>query len=377
MVVRTTTAATLARVSFLAFVSSGLLSSVSAHATAIQSQSFNTTDTITVKPSDGEKSHTAKSFGALTFNQFDTTQGVLTAVQVVLTSTRSQTTVVSGTPPAGTGAKKNDAENGMENVHFTAPGINGGISAISQSGTCGTGGGALSCPRTTGPVGTTTNKTYAGTPSSYAGTGTFGVALKGDVKAQDNTSGSGTWTNPSNAYTVGWSGTVDVKYSYQQHANASFNANSADHNVLNLNFGTIAKDNGSGTLLFKIFDLLANDPNADGRLGLTYDSAISNASGDTAAFAISGPFSGINDLAAGQGKSFGVKLDTSKTGKFSATYLLDFDDAQDVTGVGFGSNLLTLNITGEVVPEPATLALAGAAFLMLGWYAVRRRTERA
>ena len=367
------TAGRTAQVSVLVCLTAGFLSATSAQATAIQSQTFNATDSATDTPGGGDSQHN-HTFASFTFNKFDTALGVLTAVKLQLTSTRSQTTLISGTPPTGTGSRRNTVANAFGATQIAAPGINANFTTLQQTGACGAGGQSpVACPRTLGPTSNATNGTYSGILSDYAGTGTFKTTLKANVKAGDSVTG-GTWTNPSDQYSVGWNGSVAVKYSYDQHANASFNSNTTDNNVLNLDFGKVQKGSNTAPLLFDIFNLLANDPNADGRLALNFDPALVSSTGDLSAFSFNSPFGSIQDLAAGSGKAFGVKLDTSHPGIYSAAYTIGFADWSNGEGVGYGTNVLTLNITGDVIPEPASLAFLGAGLLLLGWFGLRRAT---
>jgi hypothetical protein len=349
------------------------LSVTPAQATAIQSQTFTSTNSLTDTPGGGATQHVDHTFANLTFNKFDTSLGVLTAVKLVLTSTRSQTTVLSGTPPTGTGTRRNTAANTVTNTHFAAPGINASLATIQQNPSCGAGGtGAIACPRTVGPANTTTNASYNGTLSNYVGPGTFSTTLKANVSATDSVSG-GTWTNPSDAYTAGWSGSVDVKYSYQQHSNASFNSSSVDNNVLNLDFGKVQQGSHVTPMLFDIFNMLVTDTNADGRLALNYNPSLISSSGDLTAFSLNTWFSSVSDLAAGKSVPFSIKIDSSHDGIFSAVYMIGFSDSTDINGIGYANNYLTLNVTGEVVPEPASLACLGGGILLLGAFGLRRR----
>jgi hypothetical protein len=66
-----------------------------------------------------------------------------------------------------------------------------------------------------------------------------------------------------------------------------------------------------------------------------------------------------------------VTLDTTNLGTFSGSYVLSLSD-QDLPGAT-GAQTLTINVAGEVVPEPAGLGLLGAA-AMLGLGRRRRRS---
>lgn len=357
----------------------------SADASIIQTATFSGTDSVTDTPGGGSTSG-SHTYETATFNKFDSSLGVLTGVKVTLTSTRTQTTVLNGTS-SNSGNKTNTGSNSVTGK-LTAPGVSSSFSTLSQSGSCGKGGSLTACPKTIGPTGSTTNATYnlsSGSFSSYSGPGTVNVSLSSKLTATNTASGP--WTSTSDAYTVDWSGTVGVEYSYDQHSDASFNSASTNVDVLTLDFGTVDLNSSPSAQMFDIYNLLKSDLNADLRLGLSYDAADSSQSGDTGQFSISSPFSIISALSAGSADSFSVNFDTSQIGTFSAIYNLAFVDAsgQDCFG-STGSNYLTLKIIGNVVdsehnpppplPEPGTLALIGGGLLLLGGLRLRRRSAK-
>lgn len=349
--------------------------SAGAHASIIQTQTFSQSVTVTDAPGGGYTQASDQSFAHLTFNQFDPVVGVLTAVKFNLTSTRMQTTVLSGTP-SGTGTLRNTGTNSTLGAHFGAPGLNAGIADITQTGACGTGGTSpVACPRTLGSTSTATNATYNGVLANYLGTGTFNAGIKANVKANDATSG-GTWTGASDKYTSTWTGSVALQYFYDQHSQASFNSSTVSNDALTLDFGTVSAGSPAKSLLFDIYNLLKNDPNAGIRLDMNYDASTSSGSGDVGAFSFSAPFSKISDLKPGKGDAFGVTMATDKVGWFDAIYTIGvFDDTTQIAGVGYAGNTLTLEVKGHVVPEPGALSLLGGGLMLLGSFGLKRRAR--
>lgn len=359
-----------------------------ANATLIQTYAFSGSHTVSDTSSGGSASQTFV-YAAPSFSQFDSSLGVLTAVKVTLTSTRSQTTVLTGSS-SSSGNKQNTGNNGTTSK-IAAPGIHSGSSsqpsAIRQSGACGKGGSLTACPITIGPASSATNKVFSVSGSSmgsYEGSGTVAVTLSSKLSANNTTTGS--WTSTQDQYKSDWSGNVGLEYSYDQHSDASFNSASTNADLLTLNFGTVIQGSSPAAQLFDIYNMLKTDLNADARLALNYDAANSSSSGDVGVFSFNSPFSIISALSAGSPDSFSVTFNTSQLGTYSAIYNLAFYDAFDSGCFGtVGKNTLTLKIIGNViektenpppVPEPGTLALLSGGVLLLGGFRLRRRRNK-
>lgn len=347
-------------------------------ATAVQTLSFSDTYSVSDTPAASAATTGTHTYGSLNFNQFDTSTGVLTGVKVSLTSTRQETTALTGTAPAGSQVKRNNADN-ANSVYLAAPAITSTTSGqpanLSQSTACGRNGVSPppACPRTLTSLSLATDSNF-GIGSTdrhlYVGLGTVNVALNGAMSALNTTSG-GTWTTPKDTYTVAWSGNVAVAYSYNQHSEASFNSSSTNYDHLTLNFGTVLKGSNPAKQYFEIFNLLQTDANADARMALDFNAL--SASGDTGAFAFDTLFSSILHQAAGSGTTFGVGFDTSHLGTFTAVYDLSFLDSALADSIGQSGNFAQLTITGTVVPEPESLALVfGGLMLMGGFFGLRR-----
>jgi hypothetical protein len=146
------------------------------------------------------------------------------------------------------------------------------------------------------------------------------------------------------------------------HAAAAFTNGSG---TLNLNFGTLQQSSGTQELQYQIENLPAAY-----RAGLALESAtaLSDPGGIFSTDAM--PFS---DLAPGSMSNLmDLFVNTSQLGNFSGQYQFSLSDEQDLSGWA-GGQVLTLNVTADVVPEPSTLALLGGAALF-GYGLLRRRS---
>ncbi len=355
-----------------------------AQASIIQMQSFAGSYTITDTTADGIAVTDAHQFGSPTFAAFDTTLGVLTNVTVRVRSTKalgngiSQNTVVSGTSSRYASSR---AKNGVK-LTFDAPGISGAtLLSQGQSLDCfAKRANSHHCIAQKGPKTSGKKKTYTiGQPdlSSYttAAGSTVATTLTGTMSANDKVR-RGSFNSVSDQYTVNWSGDERVIYKYDQHSNGSFDSKSKNSDSLTLNFGTVARGTSPVALTFDIFNLLKTDHNAHIRIGMDYDAATSGSSGDVGVFMFDNPLSTIQDLAAGYDDAFKVHFNTSKTGAYSAVYTIGLTDTRDVAGVGYADNFLTLNIVGNVVPEPGTLAFLSGGLMLLGGFRLRRRRRK-
>ncbi len=140
---------------------------------------------------------------------------------------------------------------------------------------------------------------------------------------------------------------ISVSATILDHANASFSS-AADQNVLTIDFGSIAANIDSLSESFSLSNLLAT---AGFTAGLDLDSIAP--SGDVGV--LTTDMATFSNLAAGSSQNLSAFFDTSTLGTFDATYLLTLSD-QDLVGA-VGGQVLTLNLTGSVVPEPGTLSL--------------------
>lgn len=315
------------------------------------------------------------SIANVSLGQFNAANGVLTGVDLQLTSNRLQ--VIDGYGYKNNGPGRDASGSGSSTAALAAIGAAANFStAISQTG------GA--CSLAMGPTGftdcswgpnpsaaTATNATASVANSNlddYVGNGSVNAALSLPTlqatttlsRTQGQTSGSTTH------YSVEWAGDLQANYSYLLHAEASFDGSSVS-NVLTLDFGNVAQ-NSAASLNFALFNMA----NAD-RIGLDLDGVVG--SGDTGAFETG--LSAFADLAQGGSQAFIANLLTANAGAFSAQYLLNLSDADLGAGNTRQNHQLTLNLVGNVsaVPVPGAVWLFGSA--LLGMLGVNRRKQRA
>ena len=125
-------------------------------------------------------------------------------------------------------------------------------------------------------------------------------------------------------------------------------------------FGEVDQHSGGGHI-DSFFDVFAEIVIPGFTAGLDLD--LLSGAGDTGTlFCLSGPAS-FSNLAAGTGETYTFSLDTSTTGVFAATYTFNLSD-EDLPGAG-GGEILTLHLSGTVIPEPAGLGLIGIGLLAL------------
>lgn len=318
------------------------------------------------------KSNNAASIANVAIGQFNAADGVLTGVELQLTSDRTQT--INGVGNKNNGPARTINGSGTSNALLSAPGISTDFAPnLTQTGTgCSLAHGptgAINCswgPNTS--TATSTSTTVGANEQNlndYVGNGSVNASLSLPTLSATTTM-SATMGQPgsgsSATYKVDWSGSLQANYSYLLHALASFDANSASHS-LTLDFGNVAQ-NSISSLSFSLF----NQANAD-RIGLDLDSISSN--GDTSAF--NTDLSTFTALAQGDSRAFIANLLTTNTGAFNAQYLLNFSDADLGASSTRQNYQLTLNMVGSVtaVPLPSAMWLFGSA--MLGLMGIGKR----
>jgi hypothetical protein len=139
---------------------------------------------------------------------------------------------------------------------------------------------------------------------------------------------------------------------------------SNDSTELTIDFGILWEMNG----VFSLSDAIYNALQTAGYTAeLDFD--VVSGTGDTSILYTDLQNAEFTSLSAGVANaySFSAYFDTDNApGVYSATYTLALSDANGYAGAGAaGSQLLTLNLTGAIVPEPSTFALAGASLIGL------------
>ena len=106
----------------------GTLGALPAQALQITTSSVNFTGSASVTDTQGggSTSNSNANLGTSPLTQFDSSLGVLTGTTLNLTSTRTQTTLVTSTNGANTGGDDNVTSNGTgtSNARLVAPGVN-------------------------------------------------------------------------------------------------------------------------------------------------------------------------------------------------------------------------------------------------------------
>lgn len=302
--------------------------------------------------------------------QFNAATGVLTGVELQLSSNRTQTLEGNGTKAQG--AARTASGSGTSTAALTAPGISNTFTpAITQTGTgcslsAGLGNSCTWGPISSGPTATNASSSAASASlNDYVGGSTVNASLSlPSLQATSTLSfTNGPASSSTTTYSVDWTGTVAATYTYLLHAAPSFDT-SGSQGTLTLDFGTVTQGSSLSPLAFSVFNLA--DPN---RVGLDLDSV--SGSGDTST--ITTDLTPFSNLAQGSGNLFNAFLNTATLGSFTAQYILNLSDADVGASSTRGNYQITLNLKGNVapVPVPAALWLFGSALAGLG--AIRRR----
>ena len=316
----------------------------------------------------------------LNFSQFDTAQGVLTGAQLILSTTtrKAHGSIAANGTHNGGGAATALGTNGST-ASITAP--NGESFSLPGSApgnpSCSRPGGVRTCSGSVSPAAISNvnvgHQVSSANLGLYAGLGTVTLQPSAALSAQASTSGAHPFANVNDAYSLNWSGTLGIAYSYVYHASPSFDGLGLLNN-LTVDFGTVGQGSGGGQLSngFSIYNLIAQldaADTADVKLGLI------NGSGNLGT--LNSDVSLFNALHAGASDYFDAFLNTTAIGGFQTDY--DFGLFDDVPGgVGMDSYNLHLTLLGKVVatPEPATMAVFGIGLAGL-WFGRRKKLEHA
>ena len=254
----------------------------------------------------------------------------LTAPAIALSNAVNDTVIRGGTGTLGV-TVDNSAPSGYDNLNYTL--VPGSVTGVTY-------GAITPGPAALGPDGTPVAHTFTATTSESTPLGPQGVLVTGSDTQASN--------NPQ---------TLTATLTVMDHADAEFVGGSG--NTLNLDFGILQKGTGSHSLQYRLTNLLA-----DYRVKLDLDS-FGEVLDPSGVFSSSGAT--FKNLTAGDVSSFfDVSMATTTLGTFHAKYQFLLSDQDGLSGSA-GGQILTLNVSGQVVPEPATLslfALAGLAALI-------------
>lgn len=242
---------------------------------------------------------------------------------------------------------------GTQNVTINKAGVDGTYYSVNAAGSAtSTVGGRLNAFAMDATGSKTTTIGLSGSTAT-AGLKSGTVTIDNlDVTTQG---GAGKGANDANDV-------VNVTGKVVSHAKASLASNTTTTSI-NLDFGTLQQNSGTGIQSFSLFDLVTGS--ADYTAGLDLDSILFT--GDSA---FSSNLALLSNLAAGSGHGFNIFLDTTSLGSFAGTYMLTTSDENIAGAATFAP--LTVNVSGIVaVPEPATFGLLGLLVPM----ALRRRRQ--